>query len=506
VGEREVVFRWEVTPRTELYTRTEFTLTFPAELDPRLVPQALWWRIALIFFHTQWVLLRPCRVELPVRLDDGEREFWLRLTETVKVQLEAYGSRPRPGPAVQLIDLGPPLEPVHLNGSGDRAALAFSGGKDSLTLAALLSELTDRPLLVTTTSPVNWARDHVGEARARTLREVARRLPVETIEVRSDFRTCWELAFSSRDGCRLGVHELSDLPLYQGVTAAVAAARGVGRAFMATEAEQQYNIERDGKLVLHREFLSSAVIQSALDAFLHRCGLRQGSLTYGLHMPHVQALLLRRYPELASLQFSCWQASAGRQACSVCGKCLQIALVTMAEGLSPSAVGIEPVRTLYASAQRRLDAPRPDAGPVLHAVRTPIDHGVRLLQKVPTDRVASILRADPEARQDPRLGEALAVYARLRANALGVDVPEAPGYIGEMFEFVHSDLRRPLQAIFDQYFTPAPDDEFAGMAARARGLAGWISEPLQKASPGPVPRGDPVGTRGRRRARSVRRR
>jgi hypothetical protein len=223
-------------------------------------------------------------------------------------------------------------------------------------------------------------------------------------------------------------------------------------------------------------------------------------------MPHVQTLLLRRYPELAALQFSCWQASEGQRACSVCGKCFQIALVTMAEGLSPRAVGIDPVRALCASAGRRLDAPRPDGGPPMHEVRRPADHVVRLLQQLPTDRVAAILHTDSESSEDSRLGEALAIYARLRADALRTAVPEAPGYIGEMFEFVHSDLRQPLQAIFDQYFAPAPDGEFAGMAARARGLAEWLSEPLRKASPGPVPRGDPAGTRGRRRARSVRRR
>jgi len=180
----------------------------------------------LICLHTHWALLRPCRVELPVQLGAWEREFWLRLIDNVTVQLEAYGSVRRPGRAVELVGMGPQLEPTRQGSAGNRAAVAFSGGKDSLVLAALLAELTERPLLVTTTSPVAWARDHVGVARERARAEMARLMPVDVIEVRSDFRTCWDLGFSARDGCTLGVHELSDLPLYQAATMAAAAASG----------------------------------------------------------------------------------------------------------------------------------------------------------------------------------------------------------------------------------------------------------------------------------------
>jgi len=481
VDQHEVVFSWTVTPSSELYRRTSFRLTFPPELDARSVPRPVWWRVALICLHTHWALLRPCRVELPVRLGEREREFWQRLIENVAVQLEAYGGAPCPVGAAELVESGEQLDALALGDAGNRAAVAFSGGKDSLVLTGLLAELTERPLLVTTTSRVPWARDHVGSARERARVEIAQRLPVDVIEVQSDFRTCWDLDYTAHEGCRLGVHELSDLPLYQGAMVAVATASGVTRTFMASEADIQYNAARGGKVILHPEFLSCAVTQRALDALLSRTlGLSLGSLSYPLHMPQVQALLMSRYRELADLQFSCWRAPAGEQSCGACAKCFQIALVVLAEGISPRAVGIDPVRVLRAFGDWRLDTRPARAGPPLHAVRSARHHIVRCLQAMPTERVASILGEDPIDRVSDHLGEALAVYARLRADALGVSVPPAPGYIAGFLEAVPPDLREQLRAILDQHFSPAPEPEFADTVRRSRTLAAWIAEPMSR--------------------------
>lgn len=480
VDRHEVVFSWTVTPPSDLYRRTSFRLTFPSEIDARSVARPLWWRIGMICLHTHWALLRPCRVELPVRLGAPEREFWQRLIDNVAVQVEAYGGAPCRGRAAEIVESGQQLEAVRVEPVNDRAAVAFSGGKDSLVLTALLAELTERPLLVTTTSPVSWARDHVGSARDRARVEISRRLPVDAIEVRSDFRTCWDLDYAAREGCRLGVHELSDLPLYQGVMVAAAVASGVTRTFMASEADIQYNTARDGKVILHPEFLSCAVTQRALDALLRTLGLSIGSLSYPMHMPQVQALLLRRYRDLAELQFSCWSAPEGQQWCSSCAKCFQIALVALAEGVSPRAVGIDPVHVLCAFGDWRLDTPPAHAGPRLHEVRSARHHIVRCLQAVPTKLVASILGEDPIDGASERFGEALAVYARLRADALALSVPAAPGYIAGFLEAVPRDLEKSLRAVLDQYFSPAPHHEFADIVRRSRALATWIAQPLER--------------------------
>jgi hypothetical protein len=479
VDSEQVTFRWSVTPETELYRRTEFTLSFPASVDVQAVPRSLWWRVLLICLHMHWALLRPCRVEFPIALGAAEREFWARLVANATAQIEVYGGAARPGPAVELIDDGPLLEPDPVRTDRGRACVAFSGGKDSLVLTALLAELTERPLAVTITSPVAWARDHVGAARYRAREQIAARLGIEMIEVRSDFRTSWDMAFSARDGCKLGVHELTDLPLYHGVMAVVAAARGVGRLSLASEADIQYNAEGGDGVILHPEFPSCAVTQSALDALWRRFGLRQGSLIYPLHMPQVQGLLLRRYRALADLQFSCWRAPPGERACSECMKCFQVALVTLAEGVSPTLVGIDPVAALCAHRDWRLDAPGAYPRPALHETRTARHHLIGCLQALPTERLAATIAADPLARDNRRAGEAVAVYARMRAEALSLKLPPSPGYIAGLLEFVAPDLRGRLGAIFDQYYEPGDAHEFAPMIARARGLAAWIAEPLR---------------------------
>lgn len=479
IDAHDAVFRWEVTPPTDLYRRTSFRLSFPPQLDLDVVPEALWWRVMLLCLHSHWALLRPCRVELPVSLGPREREFWQRTVDHVTAQLEWYGSPSRPGRAVQIVDSGRPVGAVPVSAAPERVALAFSGGKDSLVLAGLAAELTERPVLVTITSPVPWANDHVGVGRERALKEISKRLPVESLEVSSDFRTSWELGFSRLDGCKLGVHEVSDLPLYQAAVAAVAAATGAGTCMMASEANIQYNAPRDGKVILHREYPSCSVTQGALDALLAQFGMRQGSLTYPLHVRQVQDMLLRRYRQVAELLFSCWKAPHGKQACSACEKCFLIATITLAEGLSPRAVGIDPVSVLCSHSHFSVDAPPSGKVPRMHERRSSRDHIVRALQSLSTGRVATILRGDGTTGNDPRLGEALAIYARLRAEALRQRVLPEPGYVTDFLDLVHSDLREPLRSILAQHFPPTSEPEFRAMSKRARALSAWIAEPLQ---------------------------
>ncbi len=470
----EVVFRWDVTPPTELYSRTSFRLSFPPAVDVAAVPRALWWRILLICLHAHFALLRPCVVELPIELGAAEREFWQRLVANVATHLEAYGDPHRPGPVVEIQDSGPKLAPVRLSGVTNRVVAAFSGGKDSLVQAALAAELSERPLLVTITSPVPWSRDHVGDARTRARVQIASRLPVDVLEVHSDFRTCWEIGFSTRDGCAIGVHELSDVPLYYGALAAVAAASGIGQKLLASEADVQYNSTVYGRTVVQPDAMSSAVTQHAIDELLHPFGQRQGSLTYPLHAAQVQALLLRRYRNLAELQFSCYRAPEGERACSACVKCFGIALVTLAEGVSPRAVGIDPVKALMAYADWHPGEP-PGGGSFVTVTGLWTARVVRALQRRSTREVAAILAGET----DSGLGQALAVYARLRAEALAQTVPPEPGYVTDFLDLVRADLRTPLEHILAHHFEFTSGPEFTALARRIQALTDWITAPLQ---------------------------
>jgi hypothetical protein len=472
VGETEVEFGWDIEPNSELYEKNGFRLSFPPELDIAAVPQALWLRLALICLHTQWALLRPCLVELPYYIGPAEREFWQRMTDTAAIQIVAYGGEARPGRAVELHDDGPALPPTKVPDTNGRVAAAFSGGKDSLIQAGLLAELTELPLLVTTTSVVTWNSDHFGAGRERVLSEVTRRLPVELVEVHSDYRTAWDNEFSRAEGCSLSVNELSDVLLYQATTLAAAAASGIGRSFQAAEADLQYNASARGEVIQHGHFVSSAVTHTALDRLLRRFGLRLGSLTYPLHTDQIQPFLWRRYPEVAELQFSCWAAN-GAQACSTCQQCIEITILLLGEGISPRRAGIDPARVLAEWAPRQPDLRRQNR-PRLHPLRLPRDKTVRIIQATSAERVAAIL-AD-----DPRVEESVESYRQLRARVLNENESPLPhpGYIAGFLDRLDDDLREPLRAIFDESFTPSNDPELAAMCRRSESLSRWIADPL----------------------------
>ncbi len=479
VGRHEVAFRWDLTPATALYQADGFRLSFPPELDLAAVPPGLWLRLALLCLHPHWALLAPCRVELPHYLGPAEREFWLRMIDVAALQIEAYGGAMVPGRAVELFDDGPALRPGPIAGAGARAATAFSGGKDSLLQAGLLAELTDRPLLVTTTSPVPWARDHVGAARAETLSEIDRRLPVDLVEVRSDFRACWRNEFSGNAGCLITVNELTDVLLYQATTIAAAAAAGIGRTLQASEADLQYNASRRGQVIQHGHFASAAPTHLAVSAMLRPFGMSLGSLTYPLHMQQVQGLLWRRYRHLADLQFSCWQATGASRACSRCGQCMEVALVILDEGFSPTEAGIDPIGLM-----REWGPPRPGystAGrPSLHPSRTGRDKFTRILRRLSPEQVGEILAADPACARDGKVDEAVAAYRLFRARYLELEVDPEPGYIEGFLEFVDDDLRPALRAIYHEQFDLADEHEFGPMVSRSRSLGRWIAAPLTR--------------------------
>ena len=210
-----VTIRWIIEPPPGLYARDTFTLRFPAGFDCTAIPERLWWTVALLCLHAQWLLLRPCTVELPMRLLPGEAELWLRLTDAGVSTLEAMRGTSDIARTIQFVegDLELP-QPQPLPELG-RCATAFSGGKDSLLQAALLAELSFRPLLVATTSPMAPFHDHATERRRHVFREIAARRNVKLVEVESDLRSAWYNGFAAdRRNYPISVSELSDAHLY----------------------------------------------------------------------------------------------------------------------------------------------------------------------------------------------------------------------------------------------------------------------------------------------------
>lgn len=481
VSPHELVVEWLVEPAQPLYRQTSFRLVFPQSVALTSLPPALWWTVALVCLHSHWVLLRPCRIELPVTLGPGEREFWLRLMEVEGATLDAYRLTTEDAGSIEITESGPKVEPMPWFPDTGRCAAAFSGGKDSLLQAGLLSEITDRPILVTTTSPMPPLSDHETPRRRYVLDEIRRRRDVTMVEVISDFRQCWKNDFPSMRGYPVAVNEITDTFLYFAATLIAALALGATHTFLASESEVQETIAVGGWIIQHLHFMYSAATQRSLDALLAPAGIRYGSLTYPLHSFQVQRLLWTRYRDLRDLQYSCWQVGPDEATCSRCPQCLRLALGALALGDTPEAMGIDLVKLLNTNRDWTPEI-TPSGSPALPrqivgaALRRDT---VRSIAGTPLRRVfCAIFQGGPGRLRRRETWTALTAYAQMRRRAGDLTLGPAPGYRATFLDLVDALLRDRVSAIFDQHFTREQESADASGLARSLELIRWITDPL----------------------------
>ena len=247
-----------------------------------------------------------------------------------------------------MVGQGPPLAPFpHLPDAG-WCGTAFSGGKDSLVQVGLLDELGGPPLVVATSlEPGDEFPDFRTPRRRWVMSEIRHRRPMTFVEVLTDLRTIWNNAYPLSQGYSTSVTETSDcLYLYLSSLLAVSMAKGATHLFLASEAEVQENVERDGRIIQHPHLMYSNITQRALSAWLEPAGMSYGALTWPLHSAQVLQLLWTRYRDLADLQTSCWMVGPTDPACNPCSQCLRIALGILAVGGRPERIGIDLVRLL----------------------------------------------------------------------------------------------------------------------------------------------------------------
>lgn len=479
INGNDVVFRWESEPETELYSRPFFMLRFPAGMDLGRVPEGLWWRIAIICLHSHWILLRPCRIRLPISLEPGEAELWLRLMDAEIATLEAYRGTTPSAREIEIVEEGPRPEPEAIADIG-RAATAFSGGKDSLLQTGLLSELTERPLLVATTSPVPWREDHSTARRREILAEIIRRRPVDLIEVESDYRANLSELYAQKIGYPAAVNELTDTFLYLGAMIAAGAANGATHFFMASETEVQENAELNGRVIQHKHFMYSLITLRAISEAIKPWGLRLSSLTPPLHSFQVQRLLWRRYEGLRDLQYSCWSVSGADWACNACSQCLRIALSITAMGENPGICGMNLTRVLVEmrgwQARRR---PSEDALPGetvsarLHA------QVLRSVMEIPFSRLtATLLQGRLRRIATGSFWKALLAFIELRIQAMNNRPGASPGYRAGFSRFIDPLVAGQVDEIYAGYFSPEDEAMYAQVLARSDRSALGIAEPM----------------------------
>jgi hypothetical protein len=482
-------FGWTVDPPTDLYRRTSFVLRFPASVELGSVPATLWWDVALICLHAHWPLLRPCVIELPIRLPPGEAEFWLRLLDAEVVALEADRRSSDFERRIEIVESGAALPPLARWLDRGRFGTTFSGGKDSLLQAGLLAELTARPLLVTTTSPMPPMHDQTTPRRRQILEAIARRRAVTLVEVESDYRAGWDNDFSRRLGYRVSVNEVTDCLLYFAALLAVAAARGVTHLSLAAQNEGFVTVEWHGRLVQHAQYMYTGVTQRALEALLEPAGVTYASLISPLHDYQAQELLWARYPDLRDLQYSCWRVGSDQAACSACEKCLRTALPALARGDSPAPIGVDLVRLLWSMRAWQPPSSETESLSANDLARWRFEsQTARTVATIPVRRVVRALAADSPRHLLSRHAwrAVFGVRAAQRRARLAAPEPHRgcrPAYL----RFVDPILRERLGAIYEEHFEPEPEAVYTAELVRNEALADWIIEPLARARDQGVP-------------------
>ena len=488
VSGQTVRVSWDVEPASALYWTNEFYLEFPASVDVKLVPPRVWGVIAMLCLHPHWVLLRPCRVELPFHIDDRERELWYRLMEAAIVTLAVHAGRTDFDRDIEIDGTDDALPPPIAIPPSNRCATAFSGGKDSLLQTGLLTELTEKPLLVAVTSQVPPRVDHLTDRRRQVFNAIKARRDVTFVEVQSDFRAAVNYDFAHENaGYPISATELTDTFLFLGATIAASIALGVPHLFLASEAEVQESVERDGRIVQHRHFMYSTVSLQGASALLAPYGLQLSSLTSPLYATQVHRLLWTRYRDLSDLQYSCWMVNQGEGACSRCRPCLEYALGVLALGDRPARMGVDLGKVMREVRDWSPRTIEPGNRALTPSQIASARHSGHIMTNARAASSVSFLRAmlldHPGELFSANGREAFRCFRALKKRLEPLAPPSPPGYRAGFLELIDPLLRDRVGSIYASHFSAEPDHKYADLLARSKRLGGWVSAPLAETGP-----------------------
>lgn len=446
------LFRWRTEPPTPAYTRECFELRFPDGVDLGRVPRALWWQVMFTCLHAHWIPLRPCVVKLPVSLPPGERDLWLRILDATVDTQEAHRNA-GVGSFERLVDIeegAGVVQPLPARSGTDEVVAAFSGGKDSLTMAAMLAEIGQRPVLVAVKSPMPPMRDHEVPYRRWMLEEVRRRGGFEVVEVESDLRASWVNEYPFSLGLPSTMNELSDVYLYYVTALVVAVARGAGQVAIAAQSDNHEATLIDGRITLYHMVMSAAPVLRAIAELSAPLGVTLTLPLAPVHYGQILELLYRRYPRLRDLQFSCFSQVGDQRACGVCVKCRRTALPYVTFGGRASGLGVDIVE-LYLALRRFKAEPGGLLPREYH--RAWLARQVMSATRAMPPRVAAwrLVREDPGALFSRRGRDALRAYraAFQIATAEGV---EREGCFEGLLRYVSEPQREPIRSMLAAEF------------------------------------------------------
>lgn len=466
---------WTVEPASLIYRQTSFDLDFGEALDPRTLPLKLWWTVVLLIIHCHWNLLRPCRIVLPVSLDADEIEFWQRLLDQERVTLEKYRGTTDFERTIEIDCHGPALPdedfPQTVATAEKRWATAFSGGKDSLLQTGFLCELTERPLLVNTCSPMPPLIDNEWPYRDRTLKEIVRRRDVELVVVKSNLRSIWpHYEIPHQLGYQVSMGQIGDPFLVTATTLAVAASRGIRSFTLATEIENDQSEDYHDHTAFYDFNLACALpLLMVIDRFVKGYGMEFGSLLMPFNHFQVESLIRKRYTDLADLQISCfWMKKPTERSCSRCIKCLRVAMMLMAVGDDPATLDIDLGRLFSPPYDYDLTKAQMGGQTIAYASAM-IDRSVarrffprrNLLEKLG-------LREPLSFKEFRRAADTLAVYTRREVASTHL----------EYFRYVPESLRDRIKAISIEYWPECDQTVYIPDSPKIEALVDRITETL----------------------------
>lgn len=464
--------RWSVNPPTTLFRRESFVLDFGSALDPRTLPLDLWWTLVVMIMHSHWNLLRPCRVVLPIRLTDGEIEFWQRLLDHERDCMEWFRGGTDFERTITIEGGGEPPSTGPLPPRVDGYATAYSSGRDSLLHAVLLGAISEKPLLVNTHSPMPPLRDHTTPHLRRALDEIQRRRGLDLVVVESDLRSSWPHYEAPHQlGFPVSVSQITDTYFHLAATIAVAAGRGIRTALLASEFENGLVSWYEGRLVaVSSVFTYSHWVLDALSRLLSRWGIECASLLPSVSGFQRQELLARHGRDVVDLQLSCfWMVDDDQRYCSRCAKCFRIALNLMATGIDPALLGID--------ARRAFTEPEPAwmGFPPLA-----VENMKEAAGRLPTRRAYRYL-GEPGwlGRLRRRQTPALAGLESVRRAVEHADSRWVTRNRPEFERYIPESLRLRLSELFARTWPDVDDTDRSADLQAIREAADWIAAPLE---------------------------
>jgi hypothetical protein len=490
VGRRFVRYRWELSPPHPAWTRNEFALEYEADVDLTAMPRALLWTTFLGCTHPIWALLDGYDVEVLEPVDTAELEFWGGMAHASRT---ASGLPPSAEglPGVTLRSSGGTAEvlrPRALPQSGPPGVL-LSCGKESLLSLGLLREARGQAVAVNLESPMPGSHDHESVFRAQALAALGRTQGVTVRRVRSDIRATWRNNYAVSSGGTASVNELADCFIYPSAALPVAYQHRLPWLVLGSEwGEHHVPVRSPGGWRFDRYFSLAGVAIAAVGRLWEiRYGIGYTSVIQPISQYLVQRILLRRYPDLAAFQHSCYRARADARACQLCEKCARVSAMALAAGADPAIIGMDVNRVFsrWNATAVELEGGRADThyasmNDLIRFALANVDRrrgGTYFRPRGWEDLVK--LRPWRSRRRFNRILEAVGMVAPSRLDTVK----------REYLQYLPAELRDPVRAILEESAPYDSTDDSAVHEARAAAFD-VLTAPL-RSSAAPEPSGRP---------------